>query len=129
MSIYFDYNQAEKDAQEIIKFFATDSINAVLRVDANKGTRDPVTGEYTGGSPAIDYDNLIGVKLGLKKGEADGTLIKENDIKYVLSTENLTVVPSTDNKLIIESETWNIGYIKVLKPTTIAIAYFLYCRK
>ena len=129
MAAYFDYAQSKTDAEEIIAYFAAGTINAILRVDGNKGVRDPVTGNYTGGSPAVNYIDLKGVKLGLKKGEADGTLIKESDIKYILSTENLTVIPTVDDKLIIESETWNISYIKELKPTTIILAYFIYCRK
>ena len=127
MASYFDYAQSKSDAEEIIAYFAAGSINAIL-IDENKGTYDPATLTFSGGTP-VEHD-LICVKLDYKKEQIDGKLILQDDIKIIVSTEGLTVITTLNHKIEIDSETWNIvPPIKTLKPTGTTIFYTLQCRK
>jgi len=128
MSAIFNYNKSKIKAQKIIAYFAAGSINAVL-IDENKGTYNPATLSFTGGGADIEH-NLICVKLDYKKEQIDGKLILQDDIKIIVSTEGLTVIPTLNHKIKIDSEIWNIvPPIKTLRPTGTTIFYTLQCRK
>ena len=90
--------------------------------------------EFASSGPAYDpvivttsHDCILAV-MTYNENQIDGTLIKSTDKKVYLSTENLTIVPSGQNKLVIQGVTHSIESIAPLRPAGIDVYYEVQAR-
>lgn len=90
------------------------------------GGYDPATGSLT---TSTNTYPAYGVKLGYKRPDIDGTLVKVGDMKVLLSVDGLTVEPSTTDTLTIGGIDWKILRVDPLEPGDTTIMYTLQVRK
>ena len=130
MSAYFDYINAQTKVLELLTKFGGKITNAIL-VIKNKGALDGGLGEYIGGGPDIEHE-LWCVKVDDVGDAIDKTLIKDGDVMlptYPYSKADVLLEPTIDNKVLIDSEQWNIERVKTVKPAQTPLLYILHCRK
>jgi len=61
--------------------------------------------------------------------ERDGTLIQAHDRKFLVSTEGIDIVPTTEDALAVGTETYQIIDVKPLAPGGVAVMYTLQVRR
>ena len=130
MSIYYDYNKLQIKALKLLTKFGGEITNATLVIE-NKGTLDGANGEYIGGGPDTEHE-LWCVKVDDVGDAIDKTLIKDGDVMlpmYPYSKAGVLLTPAIDNKVLIDSDEWNIERVKTIKPAQVPLLYILQCRK
>jgi len=91
------------------------------------GVFDPVSGTYST-STYEKLDNGIAVQTNYKNSEVDGKTIIQGDKKLIMLTNNNNEIAVND-RIIMESITWNIMSIDEVKPADVRVLYKLQIRK
>ncbi len=114
----FDYIKATATASRLIKRFGQ---SITLRQQAGSGTA---------WAPVLtDTDHVaIAAVTEYSNRDMDGTLIKMGDRRVYLSTEGLTVVPTTQDKLVVGGEVMTIVNIRPLNPAGVTVMYEVQAR-
>lgn len=102
----FDYTRARATAQSLIRKFGQSA--TITRKTSSGNAWDPTnsTTGYTCQAVVLNYaDNLV-----------DGTRIKASDRMVYVSTEGLSINPTTADTLTVGSITYTIVGVKPLSP-------------
>lgn len=99
---------------------------AASYVSVTNGVYNPSTGSVT----ATEATTQVSVvRLSYSEYEMNNTQIKQGDIKVLMDATSLSEDPKTEDKIVMNSETWNIIDIKPLDPAGIVVMYELRLRK
>ncbi|MCB2186283.1 MAG: hypothetical protein KQJ78_07690 [Deltaproteobacteria bacterium] len=71
---------------------------------------------------------IYGLRRQVTAREADGTTVKITDQAVLVPAEDLSIVPTTTDKLV-DGVAWIIVKVDPIKPGPLALAYTLYVRK
>lgn len=97
---------------------------------AQIAVNDPGTGDPW--DSQIDSETLHDVtvvRTGFKHEHNRGTLVEQNDLMFLMSTEGVTVDPALANRLIIDSKTYQIVRVDPLKPGSVTMKWDVHVRK
>lgn len=100
--------------------------HATLR-KASAASYDPVTGVETGATSADHAVSIV--EANFRQQEIDGTLIRQDDKKALMSAYKSTADPEVDDSIVIDSDTFNIVSIKSIQPGDTVIYYELQLRR
>lgn len=115
----FDYAKSRAVAEKLIAKFGQ---TGAIRRDAKYGSdRNPTitTTDYPCKLVDLDYDET----------KIDGTLIKRGDRMVYMSTEGLSIVPSTSDKAVIASVAHAIVSVKPLSPGGTVVMWAVQARR
>lgn len=113
----FDYSEILGKASELISRFGR---QLVLRIKQSGGD---------GWNPVIGWDTSTykGVQVALMREEADGTVVKSGDIKYLMQAEFGEI--KLADRVIDGDIEYNIVKVKPLYPGDTRLLSTVYCRK
>ena len=115
-----NYAEDRADADEMIDEFGQDGV--LRRLTTTGPDYDPVEGapdDHPAVFAVLDYTNR----------EIDGTRILATDKKALLSVGDLTIVPGTDDQLVIGGIAHAIIQVKPLAPAGMVLFWELQVRK
>lgn len=119
---YFDYDEAEQDAIELIEEFGGTRTNqAYIIRNVNSGP------DY---NPVITptNHNCTVVTLDISLNKIDGTLVQVGDQMAYVSTDGLSIVPTTADKLVVQTLKYEIVTAMPLSPAGKDVYYKLLIR-
>ncbi len=118
----FDYNQAARDAYELISEFG---VAITLTLYGNEaGGFDPIIGDELAPSADIVV-NGVGVLVDYRTDEIDGTNIIQGDAKLLCSLDG---IPEINMIVHFNNKAWRVVDIKTLQPAGTVIMYKLQVR-
>ena len=117
----FNYAKAAKTALNLItKFGATQKIRRATNTPPSNPWEPPTTSntDYPCQAVVTDYSAR----------EIDGVNILATDRRAVVAAAGLAIVPVSTDRFIVDSVTYTIASIKLIKPASVVIAYELQVR-
>ena len=89
----------------------------------------PTGPEYnpTPGTPAEHACTVV--QSSYRQHERDGTLIQAHDLKFLVSTDGLDIVPTPEDELKVGGETYQIIDVAPLAPGGVTIMYTMQVRR
>ena len=114
----FDYSGVKATAERLIRRFGQDA--TLVRETQGGEPWDPVIveTEYACQAAVMDYSQSL----------IDGTRIQADDRQIYLSTEGLTVTPTTSDSLSVGGVSFSIINVMPLNPGGTVVFYELQCR-
>jgi hypothetical protein len=118
----FNYARPRATAARLIERYGQAGV--IRRATRSGGNpKDPRTGTTTSADHAVrlvelDYDN----------SEVDGTVIRRTDRKMMVSTQGLTIEPTTSDQIVIAGKTFAIVGVKPLSPGGVALYFEIQAR-
>lgn len=124
---------------------AAEIAGAIAEAGAATGDGSPLVATLlrpaAGGTP--DYSQPIGAQAGGANAEhactvvisnytardRDGTNIQAGDVKLLVSTEGLTVVPKNSDKIRVSGQTYSIVDVTELAPGGVAVMWTVQARR
>lgn len=88
-------------------------------------TTDPITGEFTEGTPT--HPEPFGVLTKYSKSSIDGTIIQQGD--QLLLVEPSVTIPRTVQEVEVDNEVWQVVDVETIKPGATAILYKVQVRR
>jgi hypothetical protein len=121
--VSFDYTEIREVADEVIEAFGQ---AATLR-RFTRGTYNPETGGYSGGSTADTAVKVVVTEYA--KNMVDGALILATDRRVLLSAQDLSIEPNPKNdKLVVGGTVYEIVRSDPLSPGGTVVLYELQVR-
>ena len=80
----------------------------------------------TPGTPVAYAVKILKTRLSFS--DRSGTLVREDDLKFIMSTSS-DPAPDLNGTLTIDSTVYQVYKIEPLKPGAIVILWYVYCRK
>ena len=117
----FDYNQASRDAYDIIVDFGQ---QITLTRQSESGGYDPETGDFLPYQPDTTI-NGVGVMLNYLSHEIDNTNILKDDARVICA---LLAEPDINMTLQFNGKTWRVISVITLKPAGVTIMHTLQVR-
>jgi len=114
-----DYDELANEARELIDEFG---VFGYVKLVQNTGTHDPLTGEVSAGTIAVD---LHAVDLEIKSKLVDGTRILASDRMVIMSND---VAPKMSDDILIGNNTHKIIEIMPISPAGTPVTYEVVCR-
>lgn len=117
-------------ADDLIRQFGR---SLTLREEGSGAVFDGASGFVTAPGTPTDYP-VTGLFTKFRQDEVDGTSVKQDDLKVLLSAQNrttevaLAVVPSTEMILLDDATEYAIVSVKPLRPGNIDVVYTLQVR-
>jgi len=119
----FDYRQIRQLAEQQIKEYG----RPITIKGEIKGTFDPTTGKYTGGSQTTRQ--AYGIVTAYARNEIDGTLIQAKDQKVLLAADSLSAPPEVGELLVVGSVEYRVVSVRAVEPGGTALLYKVQVRK
>lgn len=119
MSAAFYNRMASVATRLLTKFGATVTVSRTTGETYDEIAETMSGGSVTTYSPKgllVEYDDSL----------IDGTRIQKGDKMAILDN---TVKPASDDLLTVDEEQWNVVRWKTIKPSTVAVVYFVQVRK
>ena len=89
------------------------------------GTGDPWESQ-------IDNETLydvIAAQTRFTKDHNNGTLVKQNDVLFIVSTEGVSVDPELANRIIVKGITYQVVRVDPLEPGITTMLWYVHARK
>lgn len=117
----FYENMRDNVASPLIKKFGK---AITFTRDDGTSVLDPVTGQYTGGSP-INISGY-GIQSYYKKEQIDGKLVQKNDVKFVCV--DLSEVPVPGDTATFGGSSYSVIDVQPIKPADTAVVFIVQAR-
>jgi len=89
----------------------------------------------TGAAPyesQLDGEVLHDIRLvqtRFKKDNNNGTLVEEEDVLYLVSTQGVTIEPAMANRIIVASISYQVVRVDPLAPGPVTMFWYIHARK
>ncbi|MTH96416.1 hypothetical protein [Roseibium sp. RKSG952] len=120
----FDYTKLKGSAQRLLKRFGKPAV-IVREEDSGGGGGDP----WDPGSGTVEVEHPCRIVTGsFEQSLIDGSRVQANDLQVTLSTEGLTITPTTADKLKIGDTSYSIIACHAVEPGEVVLLYRLQIR-
>ena len=117
----FNYTKVRRTSDSLIAKFGTTVYIRRIDINSESSPWDPAQTGYT------DYESTALI-TGYEESSVDGTLIKNDDKKVLLSAQGLDITPDYSDKLIYGTQEYEIRNISPLAPGGTVVLYELQIR-
>lgn len=120
----FNYLQAANTANSLLSNFGQDVVITVIgdeSFDPDTQVLTSASVDYTAKAVLLDYK-------GNERGSALTGSVETNDKKLLVSPLGLTVSPTPNDLVTVDSVVWRIINVKAVKPALITVLYELQVR-
>ncbi len=114
----FDYSRAQNTSQRLIERFGQPAKLVRHNVIGSLGSKTTTETEYNCTVALFNYTLR----------ERENTLIKQGDMKALVSPLSTDIVPTTSDKLRVRGKTYTIQTAEILSPAGVNVLYKLQVR-
>lgn len=126
----FDYGRPRGTASRLLKKFGQAAV--LLRAPSPASAGGDVNYTQPMGPQPTPVDDEYACTVVIDNFTArdrDGTNVQAGDVKLLVSTEGLTVVPKNSNKIRVSGQTYSIVDVTELAPGGVAVMWTVQARR